>query len=135
MKISRIKNKDAFIADLKTRSVKEVALKYRLSVSMVYRLKRRYGLNVYFSDCVPTDFVEYAKTHNKKQAAEKYSTSYAIIRKWEWLADCKCSKKRGSNSIERDKRIKELTRNYSYSEIGKMYGITKQRVEQIVNQE
>lgn len=95
MRISRVKNNDAFITDLKTLSVKEVAFKYQLSVSSVYKYKSRHGLNVYFSDCVPADFVEYAQTHNKKQAVEKYSTSYAVIRKWERLSDCKCSKKRG----------------------------------------
>ena len=58
MKISKVKNNDAFITDLKTLPVKEVAFKYQLSVSMVYRYKRRYGLNVYFSDCVPADFVD-----------------------------------------------------------------------------
>ena len=112
----KIKNRDAFIKDLKQMTAKEVSLKYHLCLTSVYRYKQRYGLNVYFSDNVPADFTEYAKLHNKKQTAEYYATSYAIIRKWEWLANCKCAKMRGKRTIERDTKIKELCKTKTYSD-------------------
>ena len=132
MKITN-KNRHDFIADLKTMSAKEVSLKYGLCITSVYRYRQRYGLNVYFSDNVPADFTEFAKTHNKKQAKEHYHTSYSVIRKWERLTDCKCSFAKGERTIERNLKIKELCKSKSYSAVGKLFGITKQRVEQIVN--
>ena len=135
MRLPKIKQTDVFKKDLKELSAKEVSVKYKLSITSVYRYKQRYGLNLYFSDNVPVDFVEYAKTHNKTQAKEHYITSYYVIRKWEWLANCKCNKNRGEGKRERNLKIKELSTSHSYSEIGKMFGITKQRVEQIVNKE
>lgn len=135
MRPQKIKQTDVFKKDLKELSAKEVSVKYKLGITSVYRYKQRYGLNVYFSDNVPVDFAKYAKTHNKKQAKEHYGTSYYVIRKWEWLANCKCNKNRGERKRERNLKIRELSLNHSYSEIGKMFGITKQRVEQIVNKE
>lgn len=131
----KIKNKTEFLSDLKQMSVKEVISKYHLCATSVYRYKQRYGLNVYFSDNVPADFTEYAKTHNKLQAKEHYNTSYAIIRKWEWLANCKCVYMRHRGMIERNLKIRELCKTNTYSAVGKLFGITKQRVEQIINKE
>jgi DNA-directed RNA polymerase sigma subunit (sigma70/sigma32) len=131
----KIKNKTEFLSDLKQMSVKEVISKYHLCATSVYRYKQRYGLNVHFSDNVPADFTEYAKTHNKLQAKEHYNTSYAIIRKWERLANCKCVYIRHRGMIERNLKIRELCRTNTYSAVGKLFGITKQRVAQIINKE
>lgn len=131
----KIKNKIEFLSDLKQMSVKEVSFKYHLCMSTVYKYKQRYGLNVYFSDNVPADFTEYAKTHNKLQAKEHYNTSYAIIRKWEWLANCKCAHIRRRGIIERNLKIRELCKTKTYSAVANLFGITKQRVEQIINKE
>ena len=136
MRPLKVKHTDDFIKDLKELSAKEVSVKYKLCVTSVYRWRKRYGFDVYFTDIVPVDFIEYTKTHNKKEASEYYNTSYATIRKWEWLSDSKCSPKHSiRRNQERNQKIKELHSQYSYSEIGRMFGITKQRVEQIVNEE
>ena len=129
----KIKNKTEFLSDLKQMSAKEVSSKYHLCMTSVYNYRKRYGLNVHFSDNVPADFTEYAKTHNKLQATEHYNTSYAIIRKWEKLANCKCVYVRNRGMIERNLKIRELCKTKTYSAVGKLFGITKQRVEQIVN--
>lgn len=131
----KIKNKIEFSKDLKILNVKEICLKYGLCKTSVYCWKKKFGLNTHFSDIVPKDFVEYSKTHNKLQATVRYKTSYATIRKWEHLADCKCSKLRGKRNYERNCKIKELCENNTYSKVGEMFGLTRQRIEQIVNEE
>lgn len=131
----KIKNKTEFLSDLKQMSVKEVSIKYHLCISSVYKYRQRCGLNVYFSDKVPADFTEYAKTHNKLQAKEHYNTSYVIIRKWERLANCKCINIRRRRNIARDFRIRELCKTKTYAAVGTLFGITRQRVAQIINKE
>lgn len=129
----KIKNKTEFLSDLKQMSAKEVSSKYHLCISSVYKYKQRCGLNVCFSDNVSADFTEYAKTHNKLQAKEHYNTSYSIIRKWERLANCKCINIRRRRNIARDFKIRELCKTKTYAAVGNLFGITKQRVAQIIN--
>ena len=134
MRTSNIKNESAFLEDVKVLSTKELADKYGVSTASVYRMKRKNNLITYKSTSAPADFIEYAQEHNKSQASVYYKVSYYTIKKWERLTGCRCSRQHGSGLVKRDKLIKELSKTHTYETIGKMYGISRQRVEQIVNQ-
>ena len=129
----KIKDKDLFIENSKIFSAKELAVKYNVSITTINRYKKEYGLK---KKCVvPDDFVEYAKEHNKKQVSEHYNTYYEIVKKWEMLSGCKCSKKRNAKNRNRDIVIRELSKTNTYASIGKMYGISRQRIEQIIHRD
>lgn len=131
---SKIADKFAFLEDAKVLSTKELADKYGVSTASVCRMKRKNNLITYKSTSAPADFVEYAQEHNKSQAIAHYKVSYYTIKKWECLTGCRCSRQHGSGLVKRNKLIKELSKTSTYETIGKMYGISRQRVEQIVNQ-
>ncbi len=82
---------------------------------------------------------EYAKTHTKRELAERFSYTYQNIHRL-----CKKYnievvmqqefKKRGAKA-ERNTMIAYLADKFTYESIGKVFGVTKERIRQIYERE
>lgn len=75
----------------------------------------------------------YAKEHTVAECARHFGVSYSYMWNYAFDQDIVCKKAvRKCRNGERDRMIYELTKRYSYKEVGELYGITKQRVYQVV---
>lgn len=78
---------------------------------------------------------EYAKEHTVIQLAKEFNCSYSYM--WNYLVDHEITCKRGTwvrvNRF-RDYDVFKMAQTHTFKTVGEKYGITKQRVSQIVKQ-
>lgn len=81
----------------------------------------------------PQEIAEYAKNHTVKECAQYYGCSYCCM--WNYLVDNSIDVKRGQwirRNRERDLEIFQMSNQYTLTHIAHIYGMSRQRVSQIV---
>ena len=114
-------------------TVEEISVKLGYQKGYLYNYFRKHGYRCQAREHRIEMLKEYAKTHTASECAKKFSCAYATIRnmcKQNNISTIRDSKKPGINA-ERDEMISFLAEKFTYESIGKVFGLTRERVRQI----
>lgn len=114
-------------------TVKEIAVKLGYQKGYLYNYFRKHNYRCQAREHKIELLRSYAKTHTTKECAEKFACGSATIRnicKQNNISTIKASKKPGVNA-ERDEMVSYLAEKFTYESIGKVFGLTRERVRQI----
>lgn len=139
----KIKNLDEYKEFAKTHSRQECADKYGVSASYLYHFNRKNGVKSfsngkrgakprYSFNETEDECREFLKTHTIRDIIQKYNVSYFTVINWARKLNVKTMRVRPYS--DRDSMITSLVNDgYTYQNIADVFGMSKQRVEQIVN--
>lgn len=121
----------------------EIMEKYNISSSLVDLLRWKYGFSfqprkiptvVRSKDMTKEEFVKFCKTHVLKDIKDYFNVSPSTVYSWERKYDFNIKKSvNPAEKTERNTLIVKMSKTKSVETISQEFGLTKQRVGQILN--
>lgn len=126
----------------KNHTKSEIMEKFNISSSMVDLMRWKYGFTfqpkrvptaVFAMDMSKDDFVKYCKTHTLKEIRDYFNVSPSTVYSWERKYDFNVKKSiNPAEKTERNALIVKMSKTKSVETISREFGLTKQRVGQIL---
>lgn len=137
-----LKNNKELIEYLRTHTIKETCYEFKIKENALRAFVRREGLPFrrsgdIFDDVPRNILVEFCKDKTIKEIAEHYNVSVASARAGLEKRGVffKKGHTRNQRLIDREQMIRFLAKEFSYQSIALQFGVSRQRIEQIVNKE